>query len=225
MSQPTHAQLLRRLLVLSWRYWRQCLAVLGYQIVLLALGVTGLGLSGAGHRRHPPRVGAGDARATRAARHQPTCLDHDWAAVFTGRPGAGRSCGARGAQLSLLRCGGEPLQNEGRAGASHQRLAQLPRLEFSLLRPERFRNALVGFTGSGKSSIVPLVAKLYLANAGEILIDGREMRRWPACRSSLRAHVPAIGQQYGPGRSLAGQVEKAARFEPLGVAYGPRLWP
>lgn len=46
MSELTHTQLLRRLLSLSWRYWRQCLAVFGYQVVLLALGVSGLGLSG-----------------------------------------------------------------------------------------------------------------------------------------------------------------------------------
>jgi len=46
MSELTHAQLLRRLLALSWRYWQQCLAVFGYQVVLLAFGVAGLGLSG-----------------------------------------------------------------------------------------------------------------------------------------------------------------------------------
>ena len=46
MSELSHAQLLRRLLSLSWRYWRQCLAVFGYQVVLLAFGVSGLGLSG-----------------------------------------------------------------------------------------------------------------------------------------------------------------------------------
>ncbi|BET65979.1 ABC transporter ATP-binding protein [Opitutales bacterium ASA1] len=36
--------------------------------------------------------------------------------------------------------------------------------------------ALVGHTGSGKSSIVNLVSKFYLPTAGEILIDGREIR-------------------------------------------------
>ena len=46
MSELTHAQLLRRLLALSWRYWQQCVAVFGYQAVLLAFGVSGLGLSG-----------------------------------------------------------------------------------------------------------------------------------------------------------------------------------
>jgi ATP-binding cassette, subfamily B, bacterial len=36
--------------------------------------------------------------------------------------------------------------------------------------------ALVGFTGSGKSSIVNLVAKLYLADSGQILLDGHEIQ-------------------------------------------------
>jgi len=36
--------------------------------------------------------------------------------------------------------------------------------------------ALVGHTGSGKSSIINLATKFYLPDAGEILIDGREIR-------------------------------------------------
>lgn len=36
--------------------------------------------------------------------------------------------------------------------------------------------ALVGHTGSGKSSIVNLVGKFYLPTAGEVAIDGREIR-------------------------------------------------
>jgi ATP-binding cassette subfamily B protein len=36
--------------------------------------------------------------------------------------------------------------------------------------------ALVGHTGSGKSSIINLVAKFYLPTAGELRIDGREVR-------------------------------------------------
>ena len=36
--------------------------------------------------------------------------------------------------------------------------------------------ALVGHTGSGKSSIINLASKFYLPTAGELLIDGREIR-------------------------------------------------
>jgi len=36
--------------------------------------------------------------------------------------------------------------------------------------------ALVGHTGSGKSSIINLAAKFYLPDAGEILVDGEEIR-------------------------------------------------
>jgi ATP-binding cassette subfamily B protein len=36
--------------------------------------------------------------------------------------------------------------------------------------------ALVGHTGSGKSSIINLVSKFYLPSRGELLIDGREIR-------------------------------------------------
>jgi ATP-binding cassette subfamily B protein len=37
--------------------------------------------------------------------------------------------------------------------------------------------ALVGHTGSGKSTIINLIAKFYLPTAGELLIDGVEIRR------------------------------------------------
>jgi ABC-type multidrug transport system fused ATPase/permease subunit len=37
--------------------------------------------------------------------------------------------------------------------------------------------ALVGHTGSGKSSIINLVSKFYIPTGGEILIDGKEVRR------------------------------------------------
>ncbi|HVY31326.1 MAG TPA: ABC transporter ATP-binding protein [Polyangiaceae bacterium] len=52
--------------------------------------------------------------------------------------------------------------------------------------------ALVGFTGSGKSSIVNLVAKLYLANEGEILIDGHEIQS--VSGHSLHRQIASVTQ-------------------------------
>ncbi|HEY3665604.1 MAG TPA: ABC transporter ATP-binding protein, partial [Polyangiaceae bacterium] len=40
------SRLLSRLLSLSWQYRRECLTVFGFQVVLLGLGISGLGLSG-----------------------------------------------------------------------------------------------------------------------------------------------------------------------------------
>jgi ATP-binding cassette subfamily B protein len=53
--------------------------------------------------------------------------------------------------------------------------------------------ALVGHTGSGKSSIVNLVAKFYLPTRGEVLIDGREIRALTS--HSLHRQMGIVQQQ------------------------------
>jgi ATP-binding cassette subfamily B protein len=53
--------------------------------------------------------------------------------------------------------------------------------------------ALVGHTGSGKSSIVNLASKFYLPTAGELLIDGREIRTISA--QSLHRQMGVVQQQ------------------------------
>lgn len=53
--------------------------------------------------------------------------------------------------------------------------------------------ALVGHTGSGKSSIINLVAKFYLPTAGELLIDGVEIRRITG--ASLHRQMGMVQQQ------------------------------
>ncbi len=45
-APPDSTRLLTRLLALSWQYRRECLTVFGFQVVLLGLGISGLGLSG-----------------------------------------------------------------------------------------------------------------------------------------------------------------------------------
>ncbi len=47
-SEFTNAALIRRLLAFAWRYRRTCLQVLSVQVVLLASGILGLGLTGFG---------------------------------------------------------------------------------------------------------------------------------------------------------------------------------
>ena len=53
--------------------------------------------------------------------------------------------------------------------------------------------ALVGHTGSGKSSIINLVSKFYLPTAGELLIDGREIRSLTS--RSLHRQMGMVQQQ------------------------------
>ena len=53
--------------------------------------------------------------------------------------------------------------------------------------------ALVGHTGSGKSSIINLVSKFYLPTKGELLIDGREIRTLTS--ESLHRQTGMVHQQ------------------------------
>ena len=52
--------------------------------------------------------------------------------------------------------------------------------------------ALVGGTGSGKSSLVQLIPRLYDVSAGTVKVGGREVREWPLCE--LRQHVAMVLQ-------------------------------
>lgn len=53
--------------------------------------------------------------------------------------------------------------------------------------------ALVGHTGSGKSSIINLAAKFYLPTTGELLVDGREIRTLTS--RSLHRQMGMVQQQ------------------------------
>jgi ATP-binding cassette subfamily B protein len=53
--------------------------------------------------------------------------------------------------------------------------------------------ALVGHTGSGKTSITNLITKLYLPQSGSLLLDGIEIRELEA--SSLHAQIGVVHQQ------------------------------
>lgn len=53
--------------------------------------------------------------------------------------------------------------------------------------------ALVGHTGSGKSSIINLVSKFYLPSTGELFVDGREIRTLTS--NSLHRQMGMVHQQ------------------------------
>jgi ATP-binding cassette subfamily B protein len=53
--------------------------------------------------------------------------------------------------------------------------------------------ALVGHTGSGKTTITNLIAKFYLPTDGELLIDGRDIRQMDT--GTLRRHLGVVQQQ------------------------------
>lgn len=83
--------------------------------------------------------------------------------------------------------------------------------------------ALVGSTGSGKTSIVNLLLRFYDCDTGRILLDGRELREYS--RAALRRQIGIVEQEpflfsrsirdniaYGAGREVSdAEVEEAAR--------------
>jgi len=83
--------------------------------------------------------------------------------------------------------------------------------------------ALLGSTGSGKTSLVNLLPRFYEYTGGQILLDGIELNRY--ARSYLRKHIGIVEQEpflfsrsilenitYGVGRNIPQEeVEEAAR--------------
>jgi ABC-type multidrug transport system fused ATPase/permease subunit len=292
MSELSHALLLRRLLKLSWRYRRQCLAVFGYQVALLALGVLGLGLSGLAIDviRHALEPGAGaprwpfgveppdwstlgllgllgglvlfaatargllnyrysvaagellqmklvpelrtsvfdklqrlsfrffDENASGSIFNRVTGdvqsvrsfvdgvllqgaispLGNQYNQALTAMAGAERVFSLLDTQpdWSDAPDAGELPPLEGRVEFRAVSFGYEPgrqvlhQLSFTALPGQTV--ALVGQTGSGKSSIVNLVAKLYLADAGDILIDGHEIKRVTSL--SLHRQIASVTQ-------------------------------
>jgi ATP-binding cassette subfamily B multidrug efflux pump len=64
-------------------------------------------------------------------------------------------------------------------------------LSFSVEPGQRI--ALLGATGSGKSTLVNLIPRFYDASAGQIQIDGIDVRQWSP--EALRSHIGVVLQQ------------------------------
>ena len=65
--------------------------------------------------------------------------------------------------------------------------------DISLTVPRGGSLAVVGYTGSGKSTFVSLIARLYDVTAGSVLIDGRDVRTVPL--KILRSHIGYVPQE------------------------------
>jgi ATP-binding cassette subfamily B multidrug efflux pump len=65
--------------------------------------------------------------------------------------------------------------------------------DVSLTIPAGTSLAIVGPTGSGKSTLVNLIPRIYDASEGSVLIDGEPIRRWPL--AELRANIGMVPQE------------------------------
>jgi ATP-binding cassette, subfamily B, bacterial len=102
--------------------------------------------------------------------------------------------------------------------------------DFNLVIRPGERLALVGHTGAGKSSIARLITRFYEFQGGELLVDGRDIRRLDL--RQYRQHVGLVPQEpflfsgsvrenirYGKAGATDDQVQAAA----LGISHGEWL--
>ena len=77
------------------------------------------------------------------------------------------------------------------AGASHSRRSALFNVSFSVGAGETI--GVIGGTGSGKSTLVSLISRLYDVRQGEVLVGGRDVREYDL--TALRSAVSVVLQQ------------------------------
>src|SRR5688572_23535185 len=116
---------------------------------------------------------------------------------------------------------------KGRIEFAHVRFGYAPEQkvlnDVSLLVEPGQRAALVGLTGSGKSTLIGLIPRLYDAVDGQILIDGQDVRSFTL--ASLRQQVSFVLQDavlfhatvaqniaYGKPGATRDEIERAARL-------------
>ena len=75
----------------------------------------------------------------------------------------------------------------------HRDAAQQTLKNINLKVDQGMTVAIVGYTGSGKTTLVNLIPRLYDATGGELLIDGIEVRKIPL--EVLRSHIGYVPQE------------------------------
>jgi ATP-binding cassette subfamily B protein len=76
---------------------------------------------------------------------------------------------------------------------SHKRSPTPVLADIRLKIPRGSTLAVVGYTGSGKSTLVNLIPRLYDVTGGELLIDGKDVRTIPL--AVLRSHIGYVPQE------------------------------
>jgi ATP-binding cassette, subfamily B, multidrug efflux pump len=113
----------------------------------------------------------------------PTMLSGDGNAAGTL---SGNSANGNSAASAVAAAAGKTAPSNG-AGAQHPILSNI-----NLRIPAGSTVAIIGPTGSGKTTLAALVARLWDAPNGELLIDGRPIREWPL--ESLRRAIGYVPQ-------------------------------
>jgi ATP-binding cassette subfamily B multidrug efflux pump len=91
------------------------------------------------------------------------------------------------------------------AGSSNGNGAHPVLRDINLKIPAGSTLAIVGPTGSGKTTLAALVARLWEAPEGEVLIDGRPIREWPL--DALRRSIGYVPQDtYLFGETVGGNI-------------------
>jgi ATP-binding cassette subfamily B protein len=121
-----------------------------------------------------------------------------WSQFQDGLSAAERIFALIDAEPKVIQTAAEPVEKvEGHIEFRHVQLtytgAETVLPDFSLDIQPRETIALVGHTGAGKTSIGRLVARFYEFQGGELLIDGRDIRRLDLAQ--YRAHIGVVPQE------------------------------
>ena len=91
-------------------------------------------------------------------------------------------------------------QSNGQANGSHPVLRDI-----DLKIPAGSTLAIVGPTGSGKTTLAALIARLWEAPSGQLLLDGKPLREWPL--ATLRGSIGFVPQDtYLFGETVGGNI-------------------